>query len=220
MSATATTVVAPPLGRRDRKVAATRRAILDAALGLFAERGFTDTTIEQIAERADVGQRTFFRYFPTKESVIFADIEENWDRALAVFADRPHGEHPFTSLRAVVDELVRFAMEDAENIALRTRLVKENPSILDYHRQVLTVRWSGALTDLVAGRLEVDVADDPRPAMWTAVALTSFRVGFEQWLGTGRLGDLAAFVERAVLAASAAFEPRRSPAQAPSPGGR
>ena len=51
--------------------ARSREAILDAALELFAEQGYDDTTTEQVAERAGVSPRTFFRYFPTKESVVF-----------------------------------------------------------------------------------------------------------------------------------------------------
>ena len=51
--------------------ARSREAILDAALELFAEQGYDDTTTEQVAEQAGVSPRTFFRYFPTKESVVF-----------------------------------------------------------------------------------------------------------------------------------------------------
>lgn len=203
MSALAT-ATAP--NRRDRKVAATRQSILDAALGLFAEQGFGETTIEQITERADVGQRTFFRYFPTKESVLFDDIEHVWNRVLAAFAERPRDEHPFASLRMLLHELAEFAAEDAKQLELRIRLIDENPSIMEYHRQLFTVRWGTSLTTLVADRLGVDPAVDPRPPMWTALALSAFRVGFEQWLAAGRAGDLAQFIDRALGAAAGAFD--------------
>src|ERR1039458_7643231 len=63
-------------GRRDRKKQATRRALRNAALELVAERGFANVTVEDIAEAADVATRTFFNYFPSKESaVIGADPE-------------------------------------------------------------------------------------------------------------------------------------------------
>ncbi len=60
-----------PQGRRLRKKERTRRAIYDAALGLFAERGFEDVTVEQICKAADVARGTFFLHFPTKAGLIF-----------------------------------------------------------------------------------------------------------------------------------------------------
>lgn len=61
---------APRAGRRERRRLETRERIFHAALGLFAERGFMETTVEDITEAADVGKGTFFNYFPTKEHVL------------------------------------------------------------------------------------------------------------------------------------------------------
>src|SRR5437870_1990272 len=66
-----------PVSRRDRRTARTRQAILDAARDLIDEHGFAHTTIDQIAERADIAPRTFFRHFSSKEAVLFAHIEEH-----------------------------------------------------------------------------------------------------------------------------------------------
>ena len=66
----------PSGGRLERKVLETRRAILVAARRLFEADGYAETTVERIAEAADVAPRTFFRYFPTKESMLFADLDE------------------------------------------------------------------------------------------------------------------------------------------------
>lgn len=67
------------VGRRERKKEETRRRIFDAALALFRERGFDDTTIDDIAERADVAKGTFFNYFPRKESLI-EELADEWIR--------------------------------------------------------------------------------------------------------------------------------------------
>src|ERR1700687_2567793 len=61
-----------PAGRRSRRQAATRQRLFRAAMKLFAERGFFETTVEDITEAADVGKGTFFNYFPTKEHVLVA----------------------------------------------------------------------------------------------------------------------------------------------------
>jgi AcrR family transcriptional regulator len=60
----------PPTGRRERRRAEIRERLFRAALELFAERGFLETTVEDITEAADVGKGTFFNYFPTKEHVL------------------------------------------------------------------------------------------------------------------------------------------------------
>jgi len=70
----------PPAGLRERKKAKTRAAIREAALTLFEEQGYSSTTVEQIAEAAEVSPSTFFRYFPTKEAVILTD---EWDPLIA-----------------------------------------------------------------------------------------------------------------------------------------
>src|ERR1700712_5144937 len=62
-----------PIGLRERKKIRTRAAIRDNAMRLFREQGYTATTVDQIAEAADVSPSTFFRYFPNKEAVVLAD---------------------------------------------------------------------------------------------------------------------------------------------------
>src|SRR6202522_3516115 len=75
-------------GRRERRRVETRERIFRAALELFAQHGFLETTVEDITEAADVGKGTFFNYFPTKEHVLatfgserLAALERALDRA-------------------------------------------------------------------------------------------------------------------------------------------
>ena len=85
-------------GLRQRKKDSARRAIEDAAWELFAEQGYEETSINDIAERADVAPRTFFRYFPTKEAVMYPQFEELLQNVRDEFHKRPADEPVITSL--------------------------------------------------------------------------------------------------------------------------
>ncbi len=110
-----TTSTSTPPGLRERKKARTREAIQEAALRLFRERGYSSTTVEQIAEAADVSERTFFRYFPSKaETVSYDPIEP---LVAESFVGQPAELDPTAALRAAIREVYdtlppeRLAME-------------------------------------------------------------------------------------------------------------
>ena len=84
---------------RDQKKEQTREALFEAAIQLFRERGFTGTTVDDIAAAARVSRRTFFRYFPAKEAVVFPWDAERLDRFEQILRDRSSGEAPFELVR-------------------------------------------------------------------------------------------------------------------------
>lgn len=104
-------------GRRERKRRDTRTALAASALELFEERGVAATTIEDITERADVARRTFFRYFPSKEAVLFPDPSEYEDRLLATLDAL---EPPFTMGR-LLDAFADGAVGIEDDVALQRR---------------------------------------------------------------------------------------------------
>ena len=118
------------MGLRERKKQRTRRAIASAALRLFAEHGYEETTISDIAAAADVSPRTFFSYFPSKEDVVFAEMDERLTDVRARLADRPAGEPPLATFRRVAVELLQaIATEDGEYGAVQVSLIRERPSL-------------------------------------------------------------------------------------------
>ncbi|MFI0408245.1 TetR/AcrR family transcriptional regulator [Actinomadura sp. 3N508] len=100
------------VGLRERKKRRTRRALIDAALELFADRGYDETTITEITAAADVSRRTFFAYFRSKDDLLFADADERLEALHASFAETVPGERPFEALRRItLDTLPQAADE-------------------------------------------------------------------------------------------------------------
>lgn len=78
----------PTLGRRERKKAATRKAISNTATAMFLERGFDNVSVREIADRVDVSPTTVFAYFPQKEALVFDEDEEQREALVAAVRDR------------------------------------------------------------------------------------------------------------------------------------
>jgi AcrR family transcriptional regulator len=93
-------------GRRDRKKNETRQALRDAAHRLFAEKGFSQTTIDDIAAAADVSRRTFFRYYDSKDDLLRSDVCDLLPVMLAALRARPAGEPPFAAILAALRTLI------------------------------------------------------------------------------------------------------------------
>ncbi|WP_280275033.1 TetR/AcrR family transcriptional regulator [Nocardia wallacei] len=97
----------PPSALRDRKRERTRRALLEAAVDLFETRGYESTTVADIAATAEVGTRTFFNYFESKEELLFPEPDERVRAAVHAIATRRPDERPvevlLRALRAAGD---------------------------------------------------------------------------------------------------------------------
>jgi AcrR family transcriptional regulator len=117
-----------PAGLRERKKARTRAAIRDHAMRLFEEQGYAATTVDQIAEAADVSQSTFFRYFPTKEDVVLAD---DYDPLMvAAMRALPPEVGPIEAIRLSIREVFgKSSPEDWEREQQRQRIFSEVPEL-------------------------------------------------------------------------------------------
>jgi AcrR family transcriptional regulator len=123
---------------RERKQRRTREAIIDAAMALFAERGFDGVTVTDIAQRAEVGRSTFFRYFTDKQEVLFADDAELHQLLVSAVDDAATELAPVRTLadalaiaRAGLLALVRRVAELRPAwLPLRERLVDRHPELL------------------------------------------------------------------------------------------
>ncbi|MEY2399930.1 MAG: hypothetical protein QOJ08_41 [Ilumatobacteraceae bacterium] len=124
-------------GLRQRKKDSSRRAIEDAAWELFAEQGYEETSINDIAERANVAPRTFFRYFPTKEAVMYPQFDELLQSVREEFRTRPGDEPVLTSLFESMKVLSGSLEGEASRTRQRMQMLKrpgQHPPGTEYFR--------------------------------------------------------------------------------------
>lgn len=184
---------ADPTSLRERKKEKTRLAIQQVALDLFERHGYDRTTIEQIAAGAEVSPSTVYRYFETKEAIVFWD---RWDpRMLEAIAARPVGEPAIDSLWAALDELMPIALaEEGGLIHRRIQLSLREPELQAHMNEL-----AEAVTTLVVhtlahrdGRPEDDF--DLRVAGHAAMG--ALVVAMRTWAAEG--GDIVELCTRAL----------------------
>ncbi|MBB2913677.1 AcrR family transcriptional regulator [Streptosporangium becharense] len=172
---TATGPSPAPVGRRERKKAATRQAIADAALRLFLERGYDEVGIREIADAADVSTTTLFKHFPVKEALVFDEDSEQETRLLAAVRERPKGQ----SIPAALREhalTTRLAADSDAGFTAFTNLVASTPALRDY-AQNMWLRHTAALAQAIAEESGL-AAGDPGCAALAHFALEAPRAAY------------------------------------------
>ncbi len=179
-------------GLRERNRQRRHERIADAALRLFAERGFDGVTIDEIAAAAEVSRRTFFRYFARKEDVLL-----DWKRRIAeqlrdALDRRPADEAP---MQAVHGALASVAADYAGAPELTLGLVRAFESGPALAHDADCLAWDSVLADGLAVRLGVDPARDPTPRLVASVGFAVLGATVERWAAGGGEGDLVALID-------------------------
>ena len=117
-------------GLRERKRAALREQIVEAAVNLFLERGFHGTLVDDIADATGISRRTFFHYFPAKQDVIVDWFRQQGEYLATAFSARPEGEPIWNSLLAAFLEMRDFYGKRDQRVIELQRLVHSEPVLL------------------------------------------------------------------------------------------
>ncbi|MGW1602032.1 TetR/AcrR family transcriptional regulator [Streptomyces eurythermus] len=139
-----------PTGRRERKKAATRQKIADAALRLFLEHGYEAVGIRDVAAEADVAVTTLFAHFPSKEALVFEQDQDFERRLTRAVTDRAPGEQLVPALRREVQALVRHCTGD--DAAPIWRMIDASQALLDYEKS-MRLRHAESLAAAIAADL-------------------------------------------------------------------
>jgi AcrR family transcriptional regulator len=178
VSGTLTQAKAP--SRRDAHKNRTRRALQQAALKLFAVNGYDATTAEEIAEKAGVSARTFFRYFPTKESVLFVG-ERAWVESFArVYRGQQDSLRDVDAICATLIELAAEVPRGRASLRMYRRAVASSATlrgrVQDHHREDVE-----HVADAIAARRGLQRADEAS-ALLAAVAVLTYQRALDAWV--------------------------------------
>lgn len=166
----------PASGLRETKKLRAREAMHRAAVELLAEHGAPHVTVEMIAERAGVSTRTFFNYWPSKESAMLGLSADRNRRAVELLRERPAKECPRDALRAVMVEIARGMPDEAALRQAKRAAMDREPTLQQLSgRQMATLQ--AELTDVLAQRIAAPDAHD-RALVFVQLAFGAARSAF------------------------------------------
>ncbi len=180
-----------------------------AAMELFVERGYPETTVAEIAARAGVTERTFFRYFADKREVLFsgsAHLEEALRRGVE---EAPPDATPLAVVAHALDRATALLQDgrDLTYVRARAALVAKHAEL--HERELMKL---AALGGTVATALRARGVREPAATLAAEAGMTAFKVGFDRWIGERKPKGFGAHVREALEALRAlATEPARPP---------
>jgi AcrR family transcriptional regulator len=180
-----------PAGMWERTRQRVRAEITDVALALFLEQGFEETTVDQVVTAAGISRRSFFRYFGTKEDIVFGDLAEQGPVLLEALRARPDDEPIWEALRQAFTVLnTPAAPKHGITVA---GLVAASPALRVAHLEK-HLRWQEHLAPEVERRL--GASDDPpglRGQAIVATALACIDAATAAWLAADGRGGIEEF---------------------------
>ncbi len=171
-----------------------RGRLQEAALALFSERGFDQTTAAQIAARAGVTERTFFRHFADKREVLFGGSALLQDRIVGGVAGAPEGAGPLDAVAGGLDAAAQFLGESRRDLTRqRQEVIAANPELRE--RELAKLADYAAA---VAATLRERGLSDAQAIFASESGMTVLRVALERWVYEERDRDLADIMRESV----------------------
>jgi AcrR family transcriptional regulator len=192
-------------GLRSRKQARLRGELEAAAFTLFQANGYEDTTVEEIAAAVEVSPRTFFRYFGSKEDVLFGYEEGQISELRRMLRECPSAATDLVALKQVLLNFASYLAEEHQPLLTRAALVAQDPRLVDRSLRVLR-SWELTLADELAVQAGMD-APDLATRVRAASTMSALNVAVRVWLAEGGQGALVTVAERALEVATSPETP-------------
>jgi mycofactocin system transcriptional regulator len=191
--------------RRGRPHATSRLELQQIALRLFTERGFENTTIDQVAAEAGVSERTFFRYFSSKASVLWTDFETEVAAIRAALSTAPDELPMMEAIRDAVVSANHYRAEDVPGMRQRMNLIATVPALSSSAAEHYEA-WEQAISEF-AGRRLGEPAGSLYPVAIGRATLAACRAAYDRW-SVRADADLTVYLNAVLTALAAGFGPQ------------
>ena len=187
-----------PPGHRERKKERTRRTIALAARELFLSKGFDETTVDEVAESAGVSRRTVFRYFPTKESMVFPHRGERLERFQELMLhELARSNDPREAVRTTCIQMVGVFEDSVEELLAQHELVSVVPG-LEIVDATFDREWEATITMALTSRLKENSPEVIMERLRAGALIGVIRAGFNEWFQSGAELDLMTIATQAM----------------------
>jgi AcrR family transcriptional regulator len=180
------------MGLRERKKRLVQATIEETALRLFQQHGYDQTSIQDIADAVMMSPRTFFRYFASKEDILFAPTQTLVNDGIRYLQSVPPTTLPLAALTATFLYIASQYQERKDTFMIRYQVAKETPQLASMYLYSL-VSMESAICDALCAHLETATNRQDMHFL-VAICMAALRVAFETWLEQEASGDIVALV--------------------------
>jgi AcrR family transcriptional regulator len=179
-------VTSASMSPAEQKRTATRQRIAKAAAELAISRGLARSTVDDIADAADIGRATFFRYFNSKEDAVAEGVNVQWlDRITGALAAQPAELRAAEAVIAAFGDLADGFAEIEDQVRELATLTRSSETLDAWTHGRVYVRYEMAIAELIAPRIPELSPCDPRPRLIGALAMAAVRIALDHWLSDG-----------------------------------
>jgi AcrR family transcriptional regulator len=170
-----------------------RGRLQEAALELYGQRGYEHATVAEIAKRAGLTERTFFRHFADKREVLFAGAGELQELIASAVADAPNSLAPIDAVAAGLEAAAPLFQERRKYSRRRQAIIEANAELRE-RELIKLASLASAITDALRGR----GVTDPAASLTAEAGIAVFRVAFERWINERKRQDFSRLIRESL----------------------
>ncbi|MEN0135290.1 MAG: TetR family transcriptional regulator [Rhodococcus sp. (in: high G+C Gram-positive bacteria)] len=173
-----------------------RSEVVETTIGLFLDKGFDETTVEEICTAAGISRRTFFRYFRGKEDVVVSRLSKLAEDGCHCFVERPVDEDGWTGLRMSMTPFEEWAHGNPARALALYHLIEDAPSLRASYLDRVD-RWRASLATVISTKFDLDPRTDLEAAVIAAASVGAYLAATRAWAESGGNDSLPGLFDRA-----------------------